>query len=209
VKRKISAILFDLGGVLTRPQDPECVRELMDWLGLDGEVERFKAAYFAHRDEYDRGTLGVEEYWRAVAADIGAAPAAAGLPRAIERDLDAWMQYRPGMLEVLTALRPRIRRLGLLSNINFEGARRLRSSFPRLELFDQLTLSCELGLMKPEPGIFASCLRSLGAEPSESLFVDDSVANVEGARAAGLYSFRFIDEEQFTAELATFYELLA
>mgnify|MGYP001769465502 CR=1 FL=1 len=59
MKRKISAILFDLGGVLTRPQDPECVRELMDWFGLDGDVERFKAAYFAHRDEYDRGTLGV------------------------------------------------------------------------------------------------------------------------------------------------------
>lgn len=219
MKRKISAIVFDMGGVLARPQDPACVRDMMGELGIDGQggraagaasqvsVERFKEIYFAHRVAYDRGAIGAQEYWRAVAADLGVEPPEARLARIIERDCDAWFEYRPAMMRALPELRARVRSLGLLSNINVEGAERLRASFPRLELFDHLTLSCELDLMKPERAIFEHCLRGLGAKAGDSLFVDDNLENVEGARAAGMHSVRFIDEEHFFAELETFFEL--
>jgi putative hydrolase of the HAD superfamily len=208
MRRKISALVFDLGGVLTRPQDPECVRDLMDALGLDGAVDVFKAAYFEPRNDYDRGTTDAEGYWRAVCARLGVALPAERLGFLAKRDIDGWMQYRPAMIEALAALRPRVRSMALLSNINVEGAERLRTTFPALGLFDRLTLSCELGLMKPERAIFEDCLRGLGAESGESLFVDDTAENVHGARAAGLHALRFIDEEHFLAELETFYEIV-
>jgi putative hydrolase of the HAD superfamily len=207
MRSRITSLVFDLGGVLTRPQDPRCVRDLMEALGLDGDVDAFKAVYFAHRIEYDRGSLDVEAYWRAVCAGLGVGFPGERLPFIVRRDLDSWMQYRPAMIEALWGLRGRARSVALLSNIHFEGVARLRSTFPDLGLFDRLFFSCELGLMKPELAIFESCLRGLGAPGGECLFVDDAAENVRGARAAGMRALRFIDEEQFLAELDTFYEI--
>lgn len=54
------------------------------------------------------------------------------------------------------------------------------------ELFDTSFYSCELGVAKPDPAFFAAVLDRLGAPAPEVLFVDDSPANVAGAREAGL-----------------------
>ena len=53
-------------------------------------------------------------------------------------------------------------------------------------LFDTCFYSCELGAAKPDPEYFASVLDRLGAEPGSAVLVDDSAANVEAARAAGI-----------------------
>ena len=52
--------------------------------------------------------------------------------------------------------------------------------------FDAVYYSCELGTVKPEPAFFSHVLADLGLRPAEVAFVDDSPANVDGARAAGL-----------------------
>jgi putative hydrolase of the HAD superfamily len=54
------------------------------------------------------------------------------------------------------------------------------------DLFDTSCYSYLLGVAKPDPAFFAEAARRIGAEPAEILFVDDVLANVEGARAAGL-----------------------
>lgn len=54
------------------------------------------------------------------------------------------------------------------------------------DLFDTSCYSYELGVAKPDPAFFAEAARRIGADPSSILFIDDSVRNVEGARAAGL-----------------------
>lgn len=207
MKRAITTLVFDLGGVLTRQQDPARVREIMDILGLDGELDRFRAAYFAHREDYDRGLVDARGYWRTVCATLGVAFPEARVPEILGRDLDSWFRYRPGMIAALPGLRARVSKMALLSNIHLDGIVRLRSSFPRLELFDRLVLSAELRQMKPERAIYESCLEALGSPPGETLFVDDVPANIEGARAAGLAGLRFIDEEQFFEELEAFFEL--
>jgi len=56
--------------------------------------------------------------------------------------------------------------------------------------FDAVYYSCELGTVKPEPAFFGRMLADLGLRPTEVGFVDDSPANVEGARAAGLRAVR-------------------
>lgn len=52
--------------------------------------------------------------------------------------------------------------------------------------FDTSWYSCELGLAKPDPRFFHEAAARIGADPGEVLFVDDTVRNVEGARAAGM-----------------------
>lgn len=55
-------------------------------------------------------------------------------------------------------------------------------------LMDRCYFSCAIGLAKPSTDFFEHIAADLGSEPGELLFVDDSQANVDGARAAGLHA---------------------
>ncbi|MCD4525988.1 HAD family hydrolase [Nocardioides sp. cx-173] len=65
-------------------------------------------------------------------------------------------------------------------------AEHMRTALGYDELFDVSCYSYDLGLTKPDPAFFIEAARRIGANPSAILFVDDGLANVEGARAAGL-----------------------
>jgi putative hydrolase of the HAD superfamily len=201
--------MLDMGGVLTQDQRLDKVDEMMRLLGVGCAREDFHAAYFEARGEYDRGAYGGEEYWRRVAEALGARPVDGALGRIVQTDLESWFNMRPAMLEFLGGVRGRVGRRVLLSNIHADGARFIREGEARswAGLFDTLILSCEHKLLKPEREIYELALDAAGALPSETLFVDDNAVNVEGARAAGLSSFRFAGEEDFFETLAREYEL--
>jgi FMN phosphatase YigB (HAD superfamily) len=57
-------------------------------------------------------------------------------------------------------------------------------------------------VLKPEPAIYLHALELAGATPSQAVFVDDSLPNVEGARALGIEALHFVDAEQVRADLA-------
>ena len=57
------------------------------------------------------------------------------------------------------------------------------------------------GLGQPDPEVYRRCVASLGVEPDATLFVDDSPANVEGARAAGLHVHHYTDQEGLATDL--------
>jgi epoxide hydrolase-like predicted phosphatase len=88
---------------------------------------------------------------------------------------------------------------------NFELVRRLRTRYKlsvlsnadmslraRLErdglhaLFDDVVVSAEVGMAKPDPAIFRLAAERLGLAPDECVFVDDWDANVEAAREVGM-----------------------
>ena len=62
----------------------------------------------------------------------------------------------------------------------------MRTALGYDDLLDVSCYSCELGAVKPESAFFDRALHLIGARPEEVLFVDDSLPNVEGARANGL-----------------------
>jgi putative hydrolase of the HAD superfamily len=41
---------------------------------------------------------------------------------------------------------------------------------------DSVVLSCEVGCAKPDPRIYATALRGVGADPADALFIDDTPA---------------------------------
>jgi putative hydrolase of the HAD superfamily len=77
-------------------------------------------------------------------------------------------------------------RLVLLSNTNDLHYRHFRRQFAdTLDRFDALVVSHEVGLRKPDPGIYHHARERAGCPAGECLFVDDLPANVEAARACG------------------------
>jgi HAD superfamily hydrolase (TIGR01549 family) len=94
-----------------------------------------------------------------------------------------------GLVERLSAHYP----LVLLSNVDCYYWKVVEAAHPELRHFDALLLSCELGLAKPDPEIFAHAARTAGAEPSRCLFVDDSPVNIDAARALDFQTHCFRD----------------
>lgn len=62
----------------------------------------------------------------------------------------------------------------------------MRAALGYDELFDVSCYSHELGVAKPDPGFFVEAAGRIAADPSAILFIDDTAANVEAARSAGL-----------------------
>jgi HAD superfamily hydrolase (TIGR01509 family) len=76
--------------------------------------------------------------------------------------------------------------------------------------FDEIVISCEVRMIKPDPAIFHYTLNKLGIHPHEAIFIDDRPVNVESAQALGmqaiLYSNRMEMKDQIEAMVAQFEE---
>ena len=64
-----------------------------------------------------------------------------------------------------------------------------------------MVVSGEEKLLKPDPAIYRLALERFGLEAAGTVFIDDTVANVEGAAAVGLIAVRFTDATALRARL--------
>jgi 2-haloacid dehalogenase len=108
----------------------------------------------------------------------------------------------PGMTEILRALHERGVGLVALTNWSAETIHHAPQVFPEVfALFDDVVVSGAEGVAKPHQDIFHILARRLG-QPLEGVFyVDDSVPNVDAARAAGMDAVHFTDAATLLEEL--------
>lgn len=83
--------------------------------------------------------------------------------------------------------------LYLLSNTPWRF-QRFRAKLPVLERFRGLVLSCEEGLLKPDPALYHRLFDRYGLAPEECFFIDDSSPNIECARHLGMAACRFLGD---------------
>jgi HAD superfamily hydrolase (TIGR01549 family) len=97
----------------------------------------------------------------------------------------------PGTLEMLDRVRDKGYSIGLVSDVAWG----LPSEYPQRDMeffgldayFDDMVFSTDVGLRKPHPKMFKIALYNLGADPSESLFVGNSLqCDIKGAHGVGM-----------------------
>jgi HAD superfamily hydrolase (TIGR01509 family) len=74
--------------------------------------------------------------------------------------------------------------------------------FDFLNDFDHAVISGHVGAAKPDPRIFEILFERVGKRPKELVFVDDSLGNVEAARALGMPAIHFRPGVDLERELA-------
>jgi putative hydrolase of the HAD superfamily len=196
-------VVFDYGEVISRTPSREDRDGLVARAAVDDAA--FWPAYWGHRDGLDRGTLSIGEYWASVARDLGTSWSPLDVHELWAIDHRMWLSVDPGTLGVLHALRDGGTRLALLSNAgaDFGGWLRHGSFGP---LFERVYVSGELGLLKPDAGIYEHVMHELGIAASDFVFVDNKAVNVEGARSVGGTGHVFTDAarlESWLRELAS------
>lgn len=184
----LRCVLFDLDDVLVDYQRDERVRHLAQAIGRTPGAVRAAIYESGIEEAGDSGTLDAVAYLRALGAQLRCTVSA-----------DAWTDAR----RAATRLRPDVwamaqaagRRLelGLLTNNGVLMAERLSDIVPELfPLFaGRAFASAQFGARKPDPQVYLACLAHLGVTAASTLFVDDNIDNVAGARQAGLQVHHF------------------
>jgi putative hydrolase of the HAD superfamily len=187
---QIQAIIFDLFHTLTGP-DAEW-SELpwtADVLGVDrgvwNELLVSRSRWRLAGQETDAHTI-VRTLAREIDPDIAEERIQEATRVRIQRFKDSLTRSPAENVETLRDLRAAGLRLGLISNADVMEAAPWPTS-PLAGLFDVALFSCAVGLVKPEPEIYARCIQALGVSPGECLFVGDGGSNeLVGAKAAGM-----------------------
>src|SRR5579864_3645230 len=190
----IRGVVFDFGNVVCFFPNEEQWAEAAQFCGVNvGELQR---AFWLHRDDYDRGG-DPTRYWLNIAKITGRVFDDATIAGLIRREVAFWSRFDTRVLGWANQLRAAGIRTGLLSNLPSPLAHALRATPGFLDHFDQVTFSCELGVIKPQPEIYKHAIENLQIAPAEGLFIDDRPDNIAGARAVGMRVELFTTWEEF------------
>ncbi len=91
-----------------------------------------------------------------------------------------------------------------LSNWSAEKFNLVRVDYPFFDWFDDIVLSGEVGLIKPNADIFEHLLERIGRLAGDCLFIDDHEPNILAAKNLGFQTIKFESAEQLEADLLSF-----
>jgi putative hydrolase of the HAD superfamily len=187
----VDAVLLDLYDTIARTRWGQLSERISAELGVE-KADLFRAY------ESTRAARGVGAYGNAE-GDMTAIAEAAGVdpePGLIRRLLDMERAFSETGVElyedsvpVVRELRARGVKTALISNCS-HSTRPIVDRLGINEEFDQILLSFEVGIHKPDPGIYREALRRLGdVAPERAVFVDDQPPYCDGAAVLGIETF--------------------
>ncbi|MEA3535660.1 HAD family phosphatase [Rhizobium sp. CC-YZS058] len=106
-----------------------------------------------------------------------------------------------GTVEIMRALIDAGCDVTMLTNFAEDTFREAQAKFPFLAWPRGVTVSGEKRQIKPDREIYDTHVQAFDLDPAASLFIDDSLANVEGARAAGWQAVHFKDADTLRRDL--------
>lgn len=192
----IRNIVFDLGGVLVDFHPAEGMRKL----GFSKEAaSAFQKNIFSRLWELcDRNPLGSDEIRNLFKSRV----------KGFEREVDLLWDNITAVTGVydyscdwIKSLKKRGFRLYVLSNFGQQAFETNSKLYTFLNDMDGKVVSYEIGYIKPEPEIYRHLFEKYGLNPSESVFIDDRMINVDGAEQCGMKGICFKNYEQAAGEL--------
>ena len=194
---KIKHIIFDLGGVILDIDEKMAVHELQK-RGVDVSLVSGEA-FQSIDSRFERGILSAASFRRKVKELFG-------LPKLSDADFDyIWnailLDIPRERIHALEEIKEHYQ-IFLMSNTNeihydlYVRDLQLRFGYKQFDdLFDKSYFSFDVHLLKPDPLFFELILEQQGLKPEETLFIDDSPANIEVARQMGIHTYHIHRDE--------------
>ena len=193
---RIQAVLLDLGNVLVFHDDAILFQRMSTWGGAD--PEHIRTGMLELWDSINRGDLAGNELRSTVCQLAGSK-----VPMEAEPFFALWgshFRVHHELLPMVDALLRQVK-VVLLSNVNEMHWRFVRPRIPQLERFDDLVLSYQLHMAKPDPEIFQAALTRSGLRAEETAYFDDVASYVDAAKALGIHARVFTDAPAFRTQL--------
>lgn len=189
-------IIFDLGGVILNLDVQRTIRAFSELSGKNFAQLYTQNQQKAFFDDFETGKISAEEFRQALREELQVPLSDAEIDRCWNACL---LDLPKTRLELLARLKPR-KRTFLLSNTNaihkkaFDQIIENQHGISSLHhVFEQDYYSHLLGMRKPHPEVFLYILEKHGLRAEETLFIDDTLQHVEGAKKAGLHALHLSD----------------
>lgn len=190
----IKAIIFDIGGVLVDVDLPRCRKAFTERIGFTMINELLDASHQrGFYSDMEEGVISADEFREKVIA--------ASAPGATAADVDECLwQLLTGMDEYKAVLLNSLHDAGyvlyLLSNNNAISMVACHKAMADAGLdyervFKKEFLSYRMKLLKPDRAIYERVVSEVGLQPSEIMFIDDSMSNIEAASALGIKALHY------------------
>lgn len=196
-KNKDKAFIFDLDGVIVDTAKYHFLawKELAEHLGFDFTEEQ---------NELLKGVSRVRSL--EILLDLGGVELTpAEKDRYLQEKNEQYLKYistmktdeiLPGIEELLNFLKKEKVRFALGSAS--KNARLILENLALLDLFDAIVDGNDVQTAKPDPEVFLIAAKKLGADPEDCIVVEDALAGIQAARAAGMTAVAIGDPKVLT-----------
>ncbi len=170
-------IIFDFFDVIHHDYQKTWLKER----GLKRE-----GGYAEASDLLDVGKIGYQEYLERFATLSGQTA------QDVSDQFQALARVDDDVVAIISSLRKQYL-TGLVSNTHSEELRPILERHNLADLFNEIIISSDVGVSKPDPAIFHMMLERLGVKPEEAIFTDDNPRNVAAAEKIGITGISFTD----------------
>lgn len=192
----VRAVFFDFGGVIMRTEYQSPRQHLAERFGMDyDDIDKFVFASETAR-RASVGAISEDAHWAEVLKRLKR-PATEIKP--FKDEFFGGDVIDRSLVEYIRSLRGKIH-TGLISNA-WSGLREYITTEKVIDVFDSVTISAELGVVKPEGRIYQHALDQARVKAEDALFVDDMNINLEGCEELGMTGILFRDPQQCIAQI--------
>lgn len=184
----IEAIIFDCYGVLVGQGFDDTYR------AAGGDPEKDQEFISSILGRANLGQLSRDEFDTEVSEQL-------------ETGIEEWReaaklseQLNHDLIDYVRELRKSYK-VAMLSNANRGSVNRRLGDEIMNNCFDEIIVSAEVGLVKPDPEVYQLAAEKLGIDPSYCVFIDDNKNMVAGAEAVGMHAICYRNLTQLKRDL--------
>ena len=188
---RIRAVIWDLGGVILRTEDVGYRTKWEARTGL-GAWDLEKAVFQSQMSKLASiGKASTQEIWDSfqVRFDFSDSEIAE-----FQVDFFAGDRIDEGLMNFIRNLKEQYK-IGMITNAWPDIRIWMEDEVKIADAFDHIVVSSEVGMVKPAREIYLLSLEGLGVQASQSIFVDDFIKNIDGAKEVGMQGLHFTDLE--------------
>jgi 2-haloacid dehalogenase len=192
------AIIFDFGGVLVNWDPHKLFNKYFanDSQAIDAFLDEIN--FSAWNLSQDKGY----PFAQAVKDLSAQFPQYAHLIRAYDKEWEESITgIVPDTVEILYKLKAASYRLYGLTNWSAEKFSIVRHKYKFFNLFEDIVISGEVKLIKPDPAIFRLLLQKIHYRAEQCVLIDDTTQNIEAAQKMGFTTIHFTSPIQLDLEL--------
>lgn len=195
---KISAVVFDWGGVLIDNPASQLRAYCASYFRVP--VKRFRKIYGQYAADFQRGLLTENDLWAKVCARLQVLVPT--IPSLWETAIRQVYVEKTNMFSLAAFLKNKGYLIGFLSNTELPALNVFHEH--RYSCFDVTVFSCLEGVIKPDPRMYEILVSRLQKPRQEVLLIDDRQENITSARRFGMQAVRFLSFEQIIQDLAKY-----